>query len=180
MKVSINGIPATLDEFKTLQAELGTTPEGCIMLQLVAMEMYRRDKAVGLECLRLNNTSTNLNSVTGRLNEIFRPNDTYARPYIVSSYFAGAKPSNGYNPNKPYTIEVRRNPAYPDDMRSQLLRGYVKYMQVYSDGYDTAWRGVEVVQQQGDTYFRVSNCPSLYTQCKEIDFDASSDWKGLD
>ena len=40
-KVSIESIPATLDEFKALQAELGTTPEGCIMLQLVAMEMYR-------------------------------------------------------------------------------------------------------------------------------------------
>ncbi len=179
-KVSIEKIPATLEEFQALQAELGTTPEGCIMLQLVAMEMYRRDKNVGTECLRLNNTDTNLSYVTNRLKEIFREGDSYARPYLVSTYFEGAKPSNGYNPKKPYTIRVRRNPAYPNDERSQALKGYVKYFQVYSDGYDTPWRGIEVVQQKGDTYYRVSNCPSVYVQCKEVDFDATEDWKELE
>ena len=137
-KVSIQRIPASVEEFQALQAELGTTPEGCIMLQLVAMEMYRRDRNVGLECLTLNNTETNLSFVTSRLKEIFREGDSYARPYLVSTYFKGAKPSNGYNPEKPYTIRVRRNPAYPNDERSQSLKGYVKYFQVYSDGYDTA------------------------------------------
>ena len=178
--VSIERIPATLEEFQSLQAKLGTTPEGCIMLQLVAMEMYRRDRNVGLECLKLNNTDTNLTSVTSRLKEIFRENDSYARPYLVSSYFKGAKPSNGYNPDKPYTIQVRRNPAYPNDERSQALKGYVKYFQVYSEGYDTHWRGIEVVQQKGDTYYRVSNCPSIYIQCKEVDFDATEDWHELE
>ena len=179
-QVSIEKIPATLKDFQALQTELGTTPEGCIMLQLVAMEMYRRDRKVGLECLKLNNTELNLSSVTSRLNEIFRENDTYARPYIVSSFFKGAKPSNGYNPEKPYTIQVRRDPVRPNDERSQALKGYVKHMQVYSDGYDTPWRGVDVVQQKGDEYYRVSNCPSIYTQCKEVDFDATDDWHELE
>ena len=179
-KVSIEKIPATLEEFQALQAELGTTPEGCIMLQLVAMEMYRRDKNVGLECLKLNNTTTNLSSVTSRLKEIFRQGDSYARPYLVSTYFKGAKPSNGYNPEKPYTIQVRRDPARPDDERSQSLKGYVKHMQVYSEGYDTPWRGIDVVQQKGDEYYRVSNCPSVYVQCKEVDFDATEDWRELE
>ena len=179
-KVSIEKIPATLEEFQALQAQLGTTPEGCIMLQLVAMEMYRRDRNVGTECLRLNNTDTNLSYVTNRLKEIFREGDSYARPYLVSTFFKGAKPSNGYNPDKPYTIQVRRDPTRPNDERSQMLKGYVKHLQVYSDGYDTPWRGVDVVQQKGDEYYRVSNCPSIYTQCKEVDFDATEDWKELD
>ena len=179
-KVSIEAIPTTLDEFKSLQAELGTTPEGCIMLQLVAMEMYRRDKNVGRECLSLNNTSTNLTSVTRRLDELYRPNDSYSRPYLVSSCFKGATPANGYNPNKPFTIEVRRDPVRPNDERSQMLKGYVKYFQLYSDGYDTHWRNVDVVQQQGDEYYRVSNCPAILTQCKEIDFDATDEWHGLE
>jgi len=179
-KVSIESIPATLDEFKALQAELGTTPEGCIMLQLVAMEMYRRDKNIGQECLSLNNTSTNLSSVTRRLNELYRPNDSYARPYLVSACFKGATPANGYNPTKPFTIELRRDPVRPNDERSQMLRGYVKYFQLYSDGWDTHWRNVEVVQQQGDPYYRVSNCPAILTQCKEIDFDATDEWHGLE
>ena len=179
-KVSIEKIPATLEEFQALQTQLGTTPEGCIMLQLVAMEMYRRDRNVGTECLRLNNTDTNLSYVTNRLKEIFREGDSYARPYLVSTFFKGAKPSNGYNPDKPYTIQVRRDPTRPNDERSQMLKGYVKHLQVYSDGYDTPWRGVDVVQQKGDEYYRVSNCPSIYTQCKEVDFDATEDWKELD
>ena len=179
-KVSIEKIPATLEEFQTLQTELGTTPEGCVMLQLVAMEMYRRDKAVGLECLKLNNTTTNLGDVTRRLNELFNTSDEYyARPHLVSTYFKGAKPSNGFNPEKPYTIQVRKDPTRGDE-RSQLLKGIVKHLQVYSDGYDTPWRGIDVVQQKGDTYYRVSNCPALYTQCKEVDFDATEDWKELE
>ena len=177
--VSVEKIPATLEEFQALQVQIGATPEGCVMLQLVAMEMYRRDKAVGLECLRLNNTDINLSSVTRRLNELYRENDSYARPYLVSACFMGAKPSNGYNPSKPYTIKVRKDPTKQDE-RSQMLKGYVKYIQLYSDGWDTHWRNVDVVQQKGDAYYRVSNCPAILTQCKEVDFDATQDWKGLE
>lgn len=178
-KVSIEKIPATLEEFQALQAELGTTPEGCIMLQLAAMEMYRRDRNVGLECLRLNNTDTNLSSVQRRLNELFRENDSYARPYLVAACFKGATPANGYNPTKPFAIELRKDPNRQDE-RSQMLKGYVKHYQIYSDGYDTHWRGIDVVQQKGDEYYRVSNCPAILTQCKEIDFDATEDWKELE
>ena len=178
-KLSIEKIPATLEEFQALQAELGTEPEGCIMLQLVAMEMYRRDKAVGEQCLELNNTTTNFSDMKRRLSELFRENDSYARPYLVSSFFKGAKPSNGYNPSKPYTIQVRKDPTKQDE-RSQMLKGYVKHFQVYSDGYDTPWRGIDVVQQKGDEYYRVSNCPAILTQCKEVDFDATEDWKELE
>ena len=179
-KVSIERIPATLEEFQALQAEIGTTPEGCIMLQLVAMEMYRRNRSVGIECLQLNNTDTNLSSMKRRWDELYRENDSYARPYLVSSCFKGATPANGYNPTKPYTIQVRRDPTRPEDERSQILKGYVKHLQVYSDGYDTPWRGVDVVQQKGDEYYRVSNCPAILTQCKEVDFDATDDWKEME
>ena len=177
--VRIKEIPATLEEFQALQAELGTTPEGCIMLQLVAMEMYRRDCNVGLECLALNNTETNLNDMKRRLTELFRENDSYARPYLVSACFKGAKPSNGYNPEKPFTIQVRKDTNRQDE-RSQMLKGYVKHYQLYSEGYDTPWRNIEVVQQKDDKYYRVSNCPAILTQCKEVDFDATEDWKELE
>lgn len=178
-QTSIEKIPTSVEEFQALQAELGTTPEGCIMLQLVAMEMYRRDRSIGSECLEMNNTSTNFSDMKRRLNELFRENDSYARPYLVSACFKGAKPSNGYNPQKPYTIKVRKAPNKNDE-RSQMLKGYVKHYQIYSEGYDTPWRSIDVVQQQGDKYYRVSNCPAILTQCKEVDFDASEEWKELE
>ena len=178
-QTSIEKIPTSVEEFQALQAELGTTPEGCIMLQLVAMEIYRRDRSIGSECLEMNNTSTNFSDMKRRLNELFRENDSYARPYLVSACFKGAKPSNGYNPQKPYTIKVRKAPNKNDE-RSQMLKGYVKHYQIYSEGYDTPWRSIDVVQQQGDKYYRVSNCPAILTQCKEVDFDASEEWKELE
>ena len=177
-KVTFEKCPTTLEEFKAFQAEYGTTPEGTVAVQLVAMEMYRHDKNVGQQCLALCNTDVNLSSVTRRLNELYRENDSYARPYLVSAMLYGAKPSNGYNPHKPYTIRLRKDPT-KDDERSQMLKGVVVHLQLYSDGYDTPWRNVDVVKQKGDDYYRVSNCPAILTQCKEIDFDASDDWHGL-
>lgn len=177
-QVSIQKIPTTLNDFKSLQAELGTTPEGCVMLQLVAMEMYRRDRSVGKKCLELNNTDANIGSVTRRLANLYRKDDSYSRPYLVASCFMGAKPSNGYNPEKPYTIKVRKNPTKTDE-KSQMLKGTVVHLQVYSDGYDKPWRNVDVVLQKKEPYYRVSNCPAILTQCKKIDFDASENWKEL-
>lgn len=176
--VSFDRIPQNVAEFKDLQQYLGKEPQGCIALQLMAMEMYRRNKPVGEECLKLNNTETNLPSVTRRLNEVLCGTDSYARPHLVATYFEGANPQNGFNPNTPYTIKVRSS-QNQDYQRSQMLKGYVLYLQVYSEGYDTTWRGVEVVKQKGDEYYRVSNCASVYVQCKEVDFDATDDYRGL-
>ena len=178
-KVTFEKFPTTLEEFQAFQAEYGITPEGAVAVQLVAMEMYRHDKAVGKQCLALCNTDINLSSVTSRLNELYRDNDSYARPYLVAAMLQGAKPSSGYNPSKPYTIRLRKDPTKSDE-RSQMLRGYVIHLQLYSDGYDTPWRSVDVVQQQGEKYYRVSNCPAILTQCKEIDFDATDTWHGLE
>ena len=177
-KVTFKAFPTTFEEFQAFQAEYGKTPEGTIAVQLVAMEMYRHDKKVGQQCLALCNTDTNLSSVTRRLNKLYRENDSYARPYLVAAMLQGAKPSNGYNPNKPYTIRLRQDPTKSTE-RSQMLKGYVIHIQLYSDGYDTPWRSIDVVQQQGDEYYRVSNCPAILTQCKEIDFDASDTWHEL-
>ena len=178
-KVTFEKFPTTLEEFQAFQAEYGITAEGTVAVQLVAMEMYRHDKNVGRQCLALCNTDTNLSSVTSRLNELYRENDSYARPYLVAAMLQGAKPSNGYNPSKPYTIRLRKDPTKNDE-RSQMLKGYVIHLQLYSDGYDTPWRNVDVVQQHGEKFYRVSNCPAILTQCKEIDFDASDTWHGLE
>lgn len=176
--VTIGAIPTTEAEFDALQAQLGTTPEGCIALQLVAMQMYQNNPKVGKICLQKNNTDINLSSVESRLKELFRENDSYARMHLVATFFNGATVENGFNPTFPYAITVRKNPNASDE-KSQSLKGYVKHYQVYSEGYDTHWRGVDVVQQKGDTYYKVSNCPSIYTQCKEVDWEAEQEYQGL-
>lgn len=177
--VSISRMPKSVVEFKTLQSKIGTTPEGCVMLQLVAFEMFAQNKAVGEECIALNNTELNLPSVMRRVPDILtRKDDTYTRRHLVATYFEGAKPENGFNPTTPYTIQVRTSNVHQYE-RSNSLKGYVLYLEVYSSGYDSPWRGCEVVKQKGDEYYKVSNSPSMYVQCKEVDFDASEDFKGL-
>ena len=64
----------------------------------------------------------------------------------------------------------QRKAACQDKVRyqeSQFLKGTVIYLLIDSKGWDTNWRGVEVVKPEGSKYFVVSNCPALYTQCKE-------------
>lgn len=177
--VSISRMPASVAEFMQLQAQLGVKPEGAVMLQLVAMEMFNRDKTTGKECVQLANISNNHYSILSRLPDIFNKADvSYARPHLVATFFDGATPENGFNPKAPYTIQVRTR-ANRQYERSEMLKGYVLYLEVYSAGYDTAWRGVEVIRQKGSQYFQVSNSPSMYVQCKDVPFDAKEDYKGL-
>lgn len=175
--LTFTGIPASVDEFKLIQEKIGTDPQGAVLLQILAFELYRNNPAAGEACIRLNNTQTNANTVLGRLKELFNTKDEYyARPYLAASFCKGATPENGYNPSKPYTVEVRVNPN-SKYQNSSMLHGTVIYLQAYSNGYDTPWRGVEVVKPKGNDYFVVSSCPAFITQCKEMEYGET--YKGL-
>lgn len=177
--VTVSRIPASVEEFEAVQAQLGDKPEGAVMLQLLAMEMFNRDKTIGTECVKLANVTNNYNSILSRLPDIFNKNyPGYARPHLVATYFEGSTPQNGFNPKAPYSIKVRTR-ANRQYARSEMLKGYVLYLEVYSSGYDSSWRGVEVIRQKGSPFFKVSNSPAMYLQCKEVPFDSDEDYKGL-
>ena len=163
-KVSFSRIPETLEDFLELQKALGVEPHGALALQVIAFEMYRRDKAVGTEAIKANNTPTNFNDCMRQLKEKLGKDPGYAQPYIVAALMEGASPSNGYQPRKPYTISVRVNPSV-EYKESQILGGTVLYIQVYSQGWSATWRGAEVVKPYDSEYFLVSNCPSFYVGC---------------
>lgn len=176
--VKVDAIPQTVEEFAALQQELATEPEGAVMMVILAMEVYNQNHSVGEECIRMANVDINFSSMYSRVRDLFN-GDSSSRPYQVATFFKGATPRNAYNPTKPYTIRVRQNPAHRTDERSQSLRGYVKYLQVYSSGFDNSWLGVEVVKQKGCDVYKVSNCPAIYMRCKEIDFESDDEYQGL-
>ncbi|MBR1551340.1 MAG: hypothetical protein IJ632_03350 [Muribaculaceae bacterium] len=165
--ITFERIPATLDEFKQVQKVLGTEPQGAVPLQVMAFEMFRRDPALGTEALKLNNTSTNLSSTVRRLKEILGNDDSYNRPYLPAALMQGAKPTNAYTPDYPYQVKMKVDPV-KKYQESELLEGIVIYLLIDSEGWDTNWRGVELVRPEGEPYYLVSNCPAMYTQCKKI------------
>ncbi len=169
--VTFSRFPKTVAEFRQAQQKLGGRPEGAVVLQLMAFEMYHRNAKMGEECIKLCNVDINHYSVLSRIKEVYRKNDTYGREHLVATFLGGATPKNGFNPTKPYTVRVRSSRVHNYE-RAQSLKGYVLHLEVYSSGYDTHWRGCDVVKQKGSNYYKVSNSPSMYVQCQEVPFDA--------
>lgn len=164
--VEFNAFPKNLDEWKQMQEVLGNEPQGAAALQVMAFELYHNNRADGEEALRLNNTATNYNCTIDRLREIMGNDQYYARSYIAWAMLDGATSENGYKVDPPYSINMKVDPN-KKYQESQLLHGTVIYLLIDSKGWDTNWRGVEVVKPKGSKYYVVCNCPAMYTQCKE-------------
>ena len=179
--VTFSRFPADMDEFRQVRDFLAREPQGAAALMVMAMELYHRDKEMGLEAVKMINTSSNYNSVISRLRDILGNDESYARPYLPATIKncgltddllpaalpVGATAKNAYSPTEPYRVKVRVNPV-TQYQESELLDGTVIYLQIDGAGWDTNWRGIEVVKPDGEEYYLVSNCPALYTQCKKI------------
>ena len=180
--VTFTNFPADYAEFEAVYTQfLGKTPHGAAAMMPMAMELYRRDRNMGLECLRLLCYPTNVGSVTSILNTKYGPskfaptNDDYLQPYLPAAVLKGATPDNGYTPQRPYTVEMKASVNQHQDMQI-AGSGRVVYLYVMGKGWDTEQRQVEVIRQPGSQLHQVFNCPSLYTQCKTI----KGQWKGLE
>ena len=180
--VTFTNIPSDYAEFETVYTQfLGKTPHGAAAMMPMAMEMYRQDRDTGLQCLKLLYYPTNVNSVTSILNTKYGPsqfassNDPYLQPYLPAAVLKGATPDNGYTPQRPYTVEMKASVNKHQDLQF-AGSGRVVYLYVMGKGWDTEQRQVEVIQQPDNPLHQVFNCPSLYTQCKQI----KGQWKGLE
>ncbi len=181
--VTFNRFPATEEEFRQVREKIGGEPHGAVALQLMAYEMYRRNRTVGEACIRLNNVTVNVTPATNRLRELFGKDAYYARPYQIAAFLKGATPANGYNPTKPYTVEVRVAPAvayeYSNDYQNTML-----YLEVFTQGKDRGSEQVAVLKtlkpgEPGEgKYFIVFNSPGLYSQVREVSF--ANPFNGLD
>lgn len=182
--VEFNRFPATVDEFKQARDVIGGEPHGAVALQIMAFEMYRRDRKKGEACIRLNNVTTNANESVRRLKDLFSSDPNYARPYQMAAFLKGATPQNGYRPTKPYTIEVRVNNGI-EYQTSSIYDAKVIYLQVLTAGTDGGARNIDVLKTkkpgtpgENGKFFIVFNSPGLDSQVKKIASDAS--FKGLE
>ncbi len=108
--VTFTHFPATVREFTTLQEQLlGTSQPGTLALNLMAFEMFRRNRTKGQKCIEMCNVSVNAKSVLNSLRQKFPEHreDEAAegqQPYLVASFLAGATQDNNYQPEYPYTL----------------------------------------------------------------------------
>ena len=177
--VSFNRFPASVAEFMQVREKIGKEPQGAVALEIMAMEMYRRNRSVGTECLKWCNTFTNTGACLDRLKEIFGTDINYARPYQMAAFLEGATPQNGYKPNEPYTvtIDVRENRPYQDSgiFQTKVLAFWIHC----GGGKPGSKKGIEVLKTlkkdevSKDPYFIVFTCPDLYFQVEPISFSAT-------
>lgn len=179
--VTFSHVPSDYAEFEAVYTQfLGKTPHGTAAMMPMAMEIYGRDRQVGLQCLKLICYPSNVNSVTSILNTKYGPstyspaNDPYLQRYLPAAVLRGATPTNGYSPQEPYTVEMKASVNKHQDMQI-TGSGRVLYLYVMGKGWDTEQRQVEIIRPTGQELHQVFNCPSLYTQCKQI----QGTWKGL-
>ncbi len=174
--VTFSGFPRSLDEFKAAQEKLATTPEGAVVLELMAFEIFCHDQNVGKQCLDLCNVDVNIDRVYRILRDRYDPKyGNYYTPQLVATFLEGATPMNGYKANKPFKVNVRTHTAQPYE-DAESYRGTIISLQVQSKGYDTEWRGVSVVKSKGCPYYKVVNNPSMYTQCKPVSFKCDDEY----
>ena len=71
----------------------------------------------------------------------------------------------------PKTVSVWRQLSLYQWLAAGMVTYAVVYIYVMGKGWDT-----EAILQTGSQLYQVFNCPSLYTQCKQI----RGQWKGLE
>lgn len=167
-----------------VREQIGTEPQGAVALQVMAYEMFRQDRKLGEQVLRLNTTTTNITTVLSRLKSIFDGDAQSNRPYQMAAFLKGATPENGYNPEKPYTVEIivdkgRKYENY-NTYQATLI-----HLMVLTKGDDGGKRHISVMQTQkpgqpgeDGKYYIVNQSDGLHLRVKDKAFKAP--FNGLD
>lgn len=175
--VTFTNVPSTYEEFEAVYTQfLGKTVHGTAAMIPMAIEMYARDAEVGKQCFELIcNSSATVSGILRILKEKLPPNadysDSYSQRYMAAALLKGAKDKNAYTPDYPYTVQMCASANKPQDVTG----GVDTFIYILAKGWDSEQRQVEIFKGYDDNLYKVYNCPSCYTQCKNI----RGTWKGL-
>ncbi|MCR4848388.1 MAG: hypothetical protein K5920_06045 [Bacteroidales bacterium] len=170
--VVFTNFPSSYEEFEAVyNGLLGKSIQGTAAMIPMAIEMYARDVQLGQRCFQLIcNAPTTVSSITGILRTKLVPSqygpvdDPYIQRYMPAALLKGAMASNAYTPVEPYTVEMCASVNMPRNSSY----GMVYYIYILAKGWDTEQRQVEILMPPGGGLYKVFNCPSTYTQCKNI------------
>ena len=177
--VTFTNFPASYEEFEAVyNGLLGKSIQGTAAMIPMAIELYARDAAIGERCFNLLcNGPATVSGIIRILKTKLVPsqyaptNDPYIQRYMAAALLKGANADNAYTPVRPYTVEMA---ASPNGVH-KVTGGTDTFIYIIANGWDTFQRSVEVFQADGSDMYKVYNCPSCYTQCKNI----KGEWPGL-
>ena len=180
--VVFSNIPSGYTEFEAVyNGLLGKSIQGTAAMIPMAFEIYARNAATGEKCLNLLcNSSSTVSGIVRTLKQKLVPSeyapadDKYIQRFLAAALLKGAKPDNAYAPSTPYTVEMGPSVNNPQDV-SISANGTDYFLYIFSKGWDTEQRQVEIFLEKGASLYKVFNCPSTYTQCKNI----VGTWQGL-
>lgn len=175
--VSFNRFPATVEEFKKVREQIGKTPHGAAALNIMALEMYRRNTQTGMKCLEIIGTKNYVDPRGALMNKL---NGGVKKPYQYAAYLDGARYDNGYKPTKPYTIRVKVDEARQYSKASNDI--LYLHLYIINNGSDKP-AIVELTRHDKDNlvvdneYFLVY-MSDAYSNVRDIKFDQK--FEGLD
>lgn len=182
--VVFSRFPKSIEEFRQIREKLALEPHGAVALQIMAYEMYRRNREIGLACINLNNTLTNSGEKSSAIRQLklLFADDNSARPYQMAAYLSGATHTNGYNPQYPYIVEVivdeGRQYTESNDYQTTVL-----HLKVLTEGKSSpdpiaVLKTHKPDETSNGKYFIVSESGSLYSRVREKSFQ--TEFNGLE
>ena len=156
VRIEIQRLPQSVDEFVALRDEHAPTPEGAAATMVVALLLYGEDQDLGKPCLaKAVDPSRTRMGASGDLELQPRALNLIRmqlgqRPYIPRSYLEGATPENAYTlPEEGLAVRLTRNP-YSGSNESGRVKLFIassgadspRPMTVVRDS-DGVWRATE-------------------------------------
>lgn len=168
-QVTFTHFPSNVREFQALQNQLlGKTKPGVLALELMAMEMYRRNRKAGTAALELCNVNSNTKSILSTLPQKFPERrgmaitDSYQQPYLIATFLKGATEENKYQPDYPYVLSFYENPSV---YANQGERSYTWFGYVYDWcilRYGEKETSAKMVLIDDEELYLVTSCGGFY------------------
>ena len=115
--VMLQQIPASLAEWQAMPQKDLTKPENTCAMFLCALQLYLGNAQEGTAALNELRGPRPMNGY----DEQFLRDRLRGKAYLPLAYFEGAAPENGYQPRKPYRLQV-----LPDPTGQNVGEGYLK------------------------------------------------------
>lgn len=121
MKIILNKLPETVDEFKALEIFDLSKAENLCALFLCALNIYNKDPKQGIEAMNIIRGPRPMNGI----DEQFLKDRMRGKTYLATAYFENATSENAYLPKAPYIVEVLDDPR-PQDLEENYRRFFLK------------------------------------------------------